>query len=585
MSVRSPFRTARLRVPGSTTEYELKLIDGSITVDDGWSPRTQASIVIAKPSPLVLAQLNPALSTSRVQLTLSANPGFGVSRFVWLKVTAMQEDAGSGTIGLNLQSDEALLQDYGLVSNAPDRAYWANQASVRSIVYNVLNRALGPGNFYLNFQPLDAAFFTYSPVVNLIPNGTFENGTTAPWFALNAVLGTSTGFKSTGSYSLLVNPNTSASDSFAETSVPVDAGKTYTASAWIGVPGVQPGIPDARARRIWVYGYQDGQVIVLGQSAQAPNTGGSRRLSVTFTVPLNMELVGVRLYSGAANGTNAGTYYDDVMMVEGDGKDTNGVSVIPYFDGSTYASSSYRYEWTGDTNASPSRRVPIIDRPADALTWNPGQSAWDFLTPILQAVGLRLFADFNSIRSFSVKRVEDPSDSGGLVSIAAGQNLQGLTDLLSRTASQSDGTPLFADAVLVHYTWTDSATGESHEAWDSAGPAQPQKTHTVERPDTAYPGPGAAEYIRQRLAQRRRQVEVQATEDYAVVPGLDIAITYPSGEVVTGSIDAVTWDLTSSQMSVKTKNVLSIPTAAIGRAIGAVNIGSVSANLANYNPS
>jgi hypothetical protein len=505
----------------------------------------------------------------------------GTVQRIDLKITARQIDAESGTIGLNVQSDEALLQDFGLVSPTPDRSYWANQDNVRSIIYNVMNRALGPGLFALYYETVTSpSFRTYSAVENLIVNGAFENGVTAPWFALNAVLGTSTAFKSSGSYSLQVTPNTTAADSFAEQTVQVEPGQVYTASAWIGVAGAQPGTLDARARRIWVYGYIDGQVVVLGQSAQAANTSTATRLSTTFTVPLNMQSIGVRLYSGAASGSGASVYWDSVMTVQGDGRDTNNISTVPYFDGATEDTPAYNYEWTGATNASTSRRIPIIDRGPDALTWSPGQSAWDFLTPILQAVGWRLVPNLTD-RGWTVKSV-DSAPPGGTIALAVGSNLYSLTDLISRTASQSDGTPLFADAVLIHYTWTDSTTGEAREAYDSAGPAQPQKVHLIDRRDTAYPGAGAAAYVLGRLATRRRQLTVDAAEDYDPLPGRDVLITGPRDDVLAGTIDAITWDFTTARMTVKTKDLISIPALAVGRAPTTQTVGSVTTDLARY---
>lgn len=577
MTVREPTRTATLLHSGGSAV--LNMVDGSLTVDDGWAPGIQASIVISRPSLTVQALLDPTNAKTRVRLFLRGSKA-GTGRFFDLKLTARQVDAESGTIGLNLQSDEALLQDFGLVANAPDTTLWAYQTSVQSIVFNVLNRALGAGNFTLGYQPTNRSFPTYSSLENLIPNGSFDNNTVTPWTSSNATLSASTGFKVSGAYSMLVNPNSTNTDSFAEVPVRVTSGKTYTVTASIGLAGPQPGTPSGRARRIWVYAYADGQVVILGQSPQAPNAAGTPRLTTTFTVPANVEQVGVRLYSGGASGTSAGVYWDNVSMIEGNGLDTNNTSIVPYFDGATVDSSTYRYDWTGDVYNSTSTRTPLVDRGPDALTWTPGQTAWDFLTPILQAVGWRLVPNMTA-RGWTVKSV-DAVPTGGVVAISAGRNLYSLSDLMSRTASQNDGTPLFADAVLVHYSWTDSATGQRRERWESAGPSQPQKVYTLERPDTAYPGPGAAAYVLERLSARRRQLTVAAAEDYDPLPGREVSITAPGGDVVTGVIDALTWTFASARMSVKTKGLITIPLGAVGRAPSTQTIGSVSTSLVSY---
>jgi hypothetical protein len=584
MTVRVPYRTAAV-YSGSTWVADLALTDGILTIDDGWAPRVQASIVIARPSLAVLAALDPTIRTSRVRLVLRADADES-SLFLDLKITARQMNAADATVSLNLQSDEALLQDFGLVSSGPDKTFWAYQSSVHSIVFNVLNRALGVGNFSLAISATVPtpwpSFPTYSRVENLIPNGSFDNGSPLPWVGLGAVVTASTGFRLTGQYSLLVNPNSTSNDSAAEvTEIRVMPGKTYTVSGFIGRAGVQPGTLNARARRIWIYTYIDGQVVVIGQSPQAPNIAATSRQAVTFTVPANAESVNVRLYSGAASGTSAGVYWENVMMVEGDGLDTNATSVMPFFDGATADSSTYTYDWTGDTNNSSSTRTPVLDRGPDALTWSPGQTAWDFLTPILQAVGWRL-APRQFGRGWIVTSVDD-LDPGSPLAISVGQNLYALSDLVSRTASQSDGTPLFAEAVLIHYTWTDSASGERREQWESAGPTTAQKVHTIERPDVAYPGPGTAAYVLDRLASRRRQLTVDAAEDYVALPGREVSITGPGGDVVTGVVDALTWDFASARMTVKTKGLVTIPSGALGRAPTTQTIGSVTtATLASY---
>jgi hypothetical protein len=333
VSIRVPFRSATLL--SSTGTSNLLLTDGTLTIDDGWAPGIQARIVIARPSLAVQARLDPTDPKTRVRLILRSE-ATRQYRTIELKLTARQIDAGTGTIGLNLQSDEALLQDFALVASGPDRTFWSYQDNVLSIAYNVLNRALGPGNFSLALPvgTPNTSLPTYSSAENLIPNGSFENASSTPWAAGNAVVTASTGYKASGAYSLLVNPNSTSNDSFAETPIRVTSGKTYTASATLAALGQTGGL-NARARRVWVYGLADGQVVVLGQSNQPAANAVGVRASVTFTVPPNVDTAIVRLYCGAPSGTSQAVYWDNVVMFEGDGLDTNGVSIIPFFDGAT----------------------------------------------------------------------------------------------------------------------------------------------------------------------------------------------------------------------------------------------------------
>ncbi|NRD25848.1 carbohydrate binding domain-containing protein [Frigoribacterium sp. VKM Ac-2836] len=581
MTVRVPVYNAFL-VPDVSVgrSYVLNVVSGSLYADEGNAPLIGGTITVSKPSPEVMALIDPYAPRSRVTLQVRGTENDPASEFS-LKITAIQEDAGDGLLGINLASDESLLMDYALPTSAPIKTFWGYQNSGYSIVVGVLNRVLGPGRYNLSYRTANKQFPTYSALTNLIPNGSFDNGLVTPWVGLQANVSASTGFRLTGQYSLLVNPNSTSNDSAAELAeVRVTPGKTYTVSGFIARAGVQPGTLNARARRIWVYTYIDGQVVVVGQSPQAPNTAATSRQSVTFTVPANAESVNIRLYSGAANGTNAGVYWENVLMVEGDGLDTNGVSVVPFFDGATTDSTSYVYEWTGDTNNSASTRTPVLDRGPDALTWMPGQTAWDFLTPILDALGWRL-SPGKSATLWNLDQ-NDSLLSGSPVRIGYGTNLYEVTDLKSRTASNAGGVPQFADAVVVHYQWTDTATLEKREAYDSAGPSMPQKTHLVEYQDTAYPGPGAAAYILERLTARRRQLQVSAAANYTVWPGQEIVISPGPGDQVSGYIDAVDWDLSNGVMSIRSKNLIINPTGSLGASPDGQTVGSVSTTVADY---
>lgn len=575
MTVRVPAQTVRLR--GSDLQpYSLRLTDGSLTADEGWAPFMQGSVVVTRPTAAVMALMDPTSPRTRLTLNLTTTTG-GYSTSIDLKITAIEEDLGPDIIGINLSSDEALLQDYGLVASAPDRTTWGYQSSVQSIIYYVMNKALGPGNFSLTYRPSNKSFLTYSAAENLIPNGSFDNGSVVPWIANGVVMTASTGYKVSGTYSMLLNPNSASNDSYAEVPIRVKPLTTYTASAIIAALG-QTGSINARARRIWIYAVIDGQVTVLAQSNQGAPNGVGTRLSVTFTTPANIETLTVRLYCGAPSGTSQAVYYDNVALFEGNGLDTNGVSPLYFFDGATTDDASYLYDWTGDTYNSSSTRRPLIDRGPDSLTWTPGQTAWDFLTPILQAVGWKLTPQKTS-RQWIVTENEAIAP-GALLSINYGQNLYTLKNLTSRTATQEDGTPLYADAVVVHYTWVDSTTGDRREAWDSAGGGQ--KTYTVEYSDVAYPGPGAAAYLLERLQARKQQLSVTAAQDYSAWPGQEVSISTGPNTRVTGYLDAVTWDLGTAEMTIKTKGLIIVPAGSIGRAPATQTIGSVDSTVGTY---
>jgi hypothetical protein len=176
-----------------------------------------------------------------------------------------------------------------------------------------------------------------------------------------------------------------------------------------------------------------------------------------------------------------------------------------------------------------------------------------FLSPILQAVGLRLFCDEQ--RRWSL--VDNSYAVEGIVRVTAGENAYSGTDLMSRTATTPDGAPITTDAVFVHFTWRDKVTGADREKWDIAAPTGYQRPFTVERQDTPYPGPGTAAYLLSRYRARRRTQDVTAAIDLTVTPGQEVAISLPGMDLQSGYVDSVGWTLTADDMTVHSKGLVS----------------------------
>jgi hypothetical protein len=551
----------------------LRVVQGSVTLNEAASPYAYASLTIARPAISVLAALDPTQTTTpRVRLTV--NYGGGNTRTFDLLVSARQLDTASALVGINLVGDEQLVQDFSLTSDTPDRTYWSYQSSVRGIVYNVLNRVLGPG-FLLTYGTLDRSVLTFSTVKNLIPTGSFE-APSATWAPVNNTLTQSTAWSKYGLYSLQYASNSNTDNFAALDKTGLQPGSTYTMSAWYRQAANQTGTVHARARSIVATAIVNGVERAIAWSAPAPNAvvAAGSRLSMTFTVPSNAEESRVRLYDGAANHTS---HWDGILLTEGDGMETNAITPLVYFDGDTTDTTSYNYDWDDVAGSSSSTRTPVVARDPETLTWTPGQSAWDFLTPILQAVGMRLFCD----ETRTWRLVDNDYALPRVVHIDQGMNLYGHSDLMSRTAAQNDGLPLFADAVVIQYTWLDQFNREQIR-YDKAGPAKPQKAYRIERPDTAYPGPGAAAYVLSRLIARRRQLAVTGAPDLLATPGQEVSVSAPMAETQTGYVDGVSWNLASSVMTLMTKGLISVPVNSIGRAPSTQTIGSVLTDLAGY---
>jgi len=178
-------------------------------------------------------------------------------------------------------------------------------------------------------------------------------------------------------------------------------------------------------------------------------------------------------------------------------------------------------------------------------TWLPGVSAWDYLRPLVDAVGLRLWCDDR--RNFYLA---DPIDgtSGGL-SISAKYATQA-TDVIDMERD-------WYDAVVITYSWRDAA-GNDQTAYDTASAAGYSKVLalTYDRP---YPGRGAAAAMLSRTLGRGRQQALEAVSDYSAAPGMAITVTLPNTPIQTGLLSAVSWQVPGDEMRLTPRDLIDTP--------------------------
>ena len=535
--------TGYLAKPNGDPYGALIILDSSITLDEGWAPYGQADLVVKLPSLTMQAALMDLSARPRVILTVETkayvySPGTPSSfRVFEFGVIARQVDVKGGTVSLSLATNESQLQDFAHTGLTPDMGLRPLQRSVRNMVQYVLARALGGSPTVVETNDYD--FTTYSSARNLWSYKLGKTSYTIPAQAAIAVVGTDV---------VGVQPNGTGNDSFAFVKPGLTPGQTYTMSATISIPAVQQGTLSSRARRLVLVTAIGGVYRVSAQSSQIPNVAGtSQRVSFTFTVPSNATDQEIRLYAGAES--TGRVNFANIIILEGDGLDEFG-NPIGFFDGDTAATTGYTYSWDGDANTSSSTRTPRINRSPEILIWSPGQTAWDLLRPILEASGLRLWCDETNAWHLTTSTYSRT----GTVTAAAGDNLYAASDLVSRTASQSSGVPLYVDAVIVRYTWIDEK-GNDRERFDVATTSGFIKPYLVERPETPFPGAGAATYLLRRCMRRRRQVPVTRSILMTTNPGQTVVIKLGDGSTLTGYLDAVTFDLGADEMMLRTKDL------------------------------
>lgn len=166
----------------------------------------------------------------------------------------------------------------------------------------------------------------------------------------------STNWVSSGLFSMRLIP-TSTNDSYVALSSTnlissvLTPGKTYTILATLRLSEAQTGSLNTRARSILYSSTVGGNT----GSTQASNLPGVYSVSLTFTVNAAETSATLRLYNGAAL-DSGDVWWDDVLLIEG-------TYTGDYFDGSTPATESARYYWTGTTDASTSmwiKRIPDV---------------------------------------------------------------------------------------------------------------------------------------------------------------------------------------------------------------------------------
>jgi hypothetical protein len=547
--------------PGAETGVEIPgVISGALRVDEGASPYTTAGVTLAIPPADMYAALDPQiyprviLRADRREAAFSPYNGLLKSQFSQtLRVVARSIDAGSATMTLNLANDESFLD----FAPAQDIDLQSFHTSIRRVIAETLRTALGLAS-NPTVAMTDSIYRQARTLRNLIPESSFEFPITQ-WKGVNATLSRSGSYAKEGGNSLRIAPSTAQRvDSYAETDVSLTPGKTYRLSAWGSTDYVTGQLVDPIYwRRAAIFTTINGTAIPIAVSPNSQIFTSTRPSLVTFefTVPEGTRGTTIRLYNGTDTQTTGAVYWDAVQLVEAPFVD--GATPVNYFDGNTPDDDLYVYVWDGDRAQSTSTRRARVERPSDTLVWRRGQTARDFLTPILQSAGVRLYQD----TSGTWRAVDNAWLTPGRARIDLLDNLFQVTDQTSIDATHPDGSPLWADAVAITYNWLDG-NGDRVEATDVSAPAGYRKLWSLVLDDTFYPGPGQAEYIRSRLAMRGRQMTAVARIDYNVQPSQELTLITEQAGRMTGVVDSVSFDLATDEMTVVGKRMVAAPATA-----------------------
>lgn len=517
------------------------------TLDEGRSPYGEIVLTIATPAEDESELLDPR-DELRVEVTLTKDWSTGVhqERTFDMYLHARTIDAGEGETTLTLRTDEAVLIDTMLGGTSVDTSAETHQGSLRAIIDEFLDRfgaELEPGT-------ADADFTITWNATNLLTNPSAEVDTNG-WLATSgATLARSTTVAHAGDASFRLTA-TAASEYFG----------IFTDTPTIAVPYAIPVQAGKQYRfGMWVYTTHSGKTVrpLIRWATPSADIPGSDSVGVDVPLTPGMWVFAEVIGTAPATATNAGAYplavgpwavgnlvyFDDGIFHEYAGR-----AAAP-FSGATPADSHYTYAWTGTAHASTSTRTRLDNRAEDILQWRPGVKAWDFLSPLMDAAGLRLFCD-EQRRWWLVNR---PHDIDGQVNLTEAINVTEAADTIDLGESDT-GRVGFAETVVVEYRWTDSA-GAQHVAYDAAGEPTGIGFHmVVERP---YPGPGAAANLLSRAAGKGRTLKLSALSDLATTPGMSVVATLPGIPIQTGRVSAVEWT-DEDEMSVDSRGLTDTP--------------------------
>lgn len=516
-------------VPDEYDTADLTISEGKITVADDWSPYIQATFDVPIADIDLAEQIDPK-ADQRVVVVAEEAIG-GTSRTFDLALRARSIDHKDKKITIELASDEALLMDRKRVAATVDKTPRTHAASLRA----VCNWALGKIGAALEAGTDDADISPYWPLTNFLTNPNvvatatgYLSGSASTTIAYNA----GAGFSGTGFLRCTQTAVTGATylAPGATSGFPVTARHTYTVASYLRV-STSTSIFQMQLR--W---FDENNVVISTSTSSGLSIGTSwTRHSFTAEAPVGAVKV-VPFISVSATASGRTWDIDASVLVEDD-------EVPAYFDGASTLT-GYTLAWSGTANASQSTRTPLVDRPRELLYWSPGKSLWDFLTPLLESAGLRLFCD--ETRDW---RLVDPAtyEVPGYVTVQEKHNPTRGTDNITRNDDS------WADAVVCIYRWTDDF-GVQREAYDFAG--DPDGKCITLTYDREFPGPGAAAYALGRFQGTGRTQDVTCLTTYDATPGQDVTITLPGTLPQTGKVREVIFDLKTGLMDLGTRGLI-----------------------------
>lgn len=540
---------------------ELDVLGGFLTMDENWSPFVQSDLTIATPDEATLALLDPRRQDTfrdRVRIEITETGGTAYSAD-WLTVRELKPSL-DGTTALTLASRDVLLQES--VWTAPRDDF---PTFLTASLINIVENALYLANLPFDERGTDQPFPVYWDAVNRIPNAAPFNGVdqwnrtgwrgivncanpnpqvneggTGDRYTLMQCTGPASG---TANAVLALHPWTNTAGRLE--GVKVEERKEYSLGVETMVHTLVGTGRTVRARMVARFydqfgnanwGDRRGDYVTLPQGLTAA-TGAYKRPTLSVTVPRGVQTMGVIVeFDGIRNGD----FYRVKKAMLNDG-----LRIEPeWFHGSTASDTNYVYEFSGNAFESPSTRRALTTPDRDMLIWEPGVSAWDFLTGPLRVTGKRVWADGDGVTYLSPTR----ENIDGAVSILEGVNLTGGSTSVDR------GSDEWADNLLLRFKWTTRDGPQAAYSLQASSVPVTGKTLVVDI--DGYPDSSIGYNMLQALRSRGRASEATAVSKYDARPGMALTVKLPESPVQTGRVSSVRFDFDNDEMTVRGRDMV-----------------------------
>lgn len=540
---------------------ELDVLGGFLTQDENWSPCVQAELKIATPDAATLALLDPRRQDTfrdRIDLSITETGGTAYTAH-WLTVRELKPSL-DGTTTLTLASRDVLLQESVWTAPTDDFPTFLTGSFI-----NIVENALFLANLPFDERGTDQPFPVYWDAVNRIPNAAPFNGadqwTRTGWrgivncanpnpqvneggtgdrYTLMQCTGPASG---TANAVLALHPWTNTAGRLE--GVKVEERKEYSLGVETMIHTLVGTGRTVRARMVARFydqfgnanwGDRRGEYVTLPQGLTAA-TGAYKRPTLSVTVPRGVQTMGVIVeFDGIRNGD----FYRVKKAMLNDG-----LRIEPeWFHGSTASDTNYVYEFTGNAFESPSTRRALTTPDRDMLIWEPGVSAWEFLTGPLRVTGKRVWADGDGVTYLSPTR----ENIAGSVSILEGVNLIGGSTSVDR------GSDEWADNLLTRFKWNTRDGPQTAYRLHTSNTDASGKTLVVDI--DGYPDSNIGANMLQALRSRGRASEAQAVSRYDVRPGMALTVKLPDTPLQTGRVSSVRFDFDSDEMTVRGRDMV-----------------------------